>query len=212
MNKFFNSFRSLANEPENESLKSIVRDSANLVISDFNRIGETLSKQTNDINQTIKLKVEQINHHSKKIADLNKRVAQLEASGDSTGDLRDQRDSEIRELSKIIKVNTYIDGRRNYVVNATGVGTLVSAGNTLELIAKGVPRSESDNDYPGSVEIYYKMKPNNSLTKKFQQGELSSLIKARNEDIYFARRKMDDLAFNLSKSVNEIHRKGFRKR
>ena len=40
MNKFFNSFRSLANEPENESLKSIVRDNASLVINDFNRIGE----------------------------------------------------------------------------------------------------------------------------------------------------------------------------
>lgn len=211
MNKFFNSFRSLANEPENESLKSIVRDSANLVISDFNRVGETLNKQSNDIDQTIKLKVEQINHHSKKIADLNKRIAQLEASGDTTGDLRDQRDSEIRELSKVVKVNTYIDGRRNYVVNASGVGTLVSAGNTLELIAKGVPRSESSNDYPGSVEIYYKMRPNNSITNKFKKGELSSLIKVRNEDIHFARKKMDDLAFNLSKSVNEIHRKGFRK-
>ena len=46
------------------------------------------------------MKVDQINFHSKKIADLNLRIAQLEASGDSTGDLRDQRDGEIRELSK----------------------------------------------------------------------------------------------------------------
>lgn len=210
MNKFFNSFRSLANEPENESLKSIVRDNANLVINDFNRIGETLATQSNSIDQKIKMKVEQINFHSKKIADLNLRIAQLEASGDSTGDLRDQRDGEIRELSKIVKVNTYIDGRRNYVVNATGVGTLVSAGNTIELISKGVPKAESKNNQPGSFEIYFKRKPNTPITTRFREGEISSLVKVRNGDIYDLKKKMDTLAFEFSKAVNQIHRKGFR--
>ena len=195
MNKFFNSFRSLANEPENESLKSIVRDNANLVINDFNRIGETLATQSNSIDQKVKMKVDQINFHSKKIADLNLRIAQLEASGDSTGDLRDQRDGEIRELSKIVKVNTYIDGRRNYVVNATGVGTLVSAGNTIELISKGVPKSESKNGQPGSFEIYFKRKPNTPITNRFREGEISSLVKVRNGDIYDLKKKDGHFSF-----------------
>ena len=69
MNKFFNSFRSLANEPENESLKSIVRDNANLVVSDFNRIGRSLIDQSNAIDQSIRLKVDNINYHAKKLQD-----------------------------------------------------------------------------------------------------------------------------------------------
>ena len=210
MNKFFNSFRGLANEPENEALKSIVRDNASLVVNDFNRIGNSLITHSNSIDQTIKLKVDQINHHSKKIADLNKRIAQLEASGDMTGDLRDQRDSEIRELSKIVHVNTYIDNRRNFVVNADGIGSLVSAGNTLELITKGVPRKDSIDDKAGSVEIYYKSKPNTPITTRFKGGVLASLVKVRNEDIYALKKSMDDLAFNFSNEVNAIHRKGFR--
>jgi flagellar hook-associated protein 1 FlgK len=37
MNKFFNSFRELSNQPENEVVRSIVRDNANLVATDFRR-------------------------------------------------------------------------------------------------------------------------------------------------------------------------------
>ncbi len=211
MNKFFNSFRSLANEPENESLKSIVRDNANLVVSDFNRIGRSLIDHSNAIDQSIRLKVDNINYHAKKIAGLNLRIAQLESSGDSTGDLRDQRDNEIRDLSKIIKVNTYIDNRRNFVVNADGIGSIVSAGNTLELITKGVPRKDSTDDKAGSIEIFYKAKPKTPITKKFTGGELSSLIKTRNEDLYQLKQDMDKIAFEFSKEVNSVHRKGFKK-
>jgi flagellar hook-associated protein 1 FlgK len=46
MNKFFNSFRELANQPENETIRSVVRDNATLVIKDFRRIRGTLDTQS----------------------------------------------------------------------------------------------------------------------------------------------------------------------
>ena len=41
LNRFFNSFRELSNQPENEVVRSVVRDNANLVASDFKRIHDS---------------------------------------------------------------------------------------------------------------------------------------------------------------------------
>ncbi|MCK5882522.1 MAG: hypothetical protein KAG61_02445, partial [Bacteriovoracaceae bacterium] len=38
LNRFYNSFRDLANQPENETIRSVVRDNASLVTKDFRRI------------------------------------------------------------------------------------------------------------------------------------------------------------------------------
>lgn len=206
---FFNSFRQLANEPENEAVRSIVRDNANVLISDFKRVTQTLNKTSTEIDKQIKRNVEEINYNTQEIAKLNKRIATLEASGDETGDLRDQRDLFLRDLSKYFKLNTYTDNRGSFVVNAEGVGSLVTAGQTLELIAKGVTKEKSSNNMPGSMEIYFKAKPGARITDKFRGGKIGSLIDVRNKTLVEMKGRMDKLAYGLVNQVNEIHRSGY---
>ena len=50
LNRFFNSFRELSNQPENETVRSVVRDNANLVIRDFQRISGSIT----DVKSTVK--------------------------------------------------------------------------------------------------------------------------------------------------------------
>ena len=206
---FFNSFRQLANEPENEAVRSIVRDNATVMVSDFKRVTETLNKTTNEIDKQIKRSVDEINYNTSEIAKLNTRIATLEASGDETGDLRDQRDLLLRDLSKYFKLNTYVDNRGSFVVNAKGVGSLVTAGQTLELIAKGVTKEKSSNNMPGSMEIYFKDKPSSEITNRFQGGKIGGLISVRNKTIVELKGRMDTLAHGLVNQVNEIHRQGY---
>ena len=206
---FFNSFRQLANEPENESMRSIVRDNANLIVSDFRRITETMDKTTNEIDKQILRSVDEINYSTKEIAKLNKRIATLEASGDETADLRDQRDLLLRDLSKYFKLNTYVDNRGSFVVNAVGVGSLVTAGQNLDLIAKGVVKEKSNNNMPGSMEIYYKDKPGSPISNRFTGGKIGGLIHIRNKNIVELKDRMDKLAYSLTHQVNEIHRQGY---
>ncbi len=206
---FFNSFRQLANEPENEAIRSIVRDSANVLINDFRRVTETLNKTTVEIDKQIVRNVDEINYNTKEIAKLNKRIATLEASGDETGDLRDQRDMFLRDLSKYFKLNTYVDNRGSFVVNAEGVGSLVTAGQNLELIAKGVIKEKSSNNMPGSIEVYFKAKPSSSITNRFRGGVIGSLIDVRNNTLVQMKKRMDVLAHGLVDQVNEIHRRGY---
>ena len=49
LNNFYNSFRELANQPENETIRSVVRENANLVVKNIKRIRETLDEQSRAI-------------------------------------------------------------------------------------------------------------------------------------------------------------------
>lgn len=209
INKFYNSFRELSSQPDNETMRSVVRDTANLVVKDFHRIRDSLDTSATSIDLKIKGEIADINTLSKKIKDLNVRIADLEASGEEVGDLRDQRDLAVREMGKSFKIHTYSDERNRFVVNAVGVGTLVSAGEYQELAAAPTSKDSSSNNMDGSMEIFFKSRPAQKVTDKFKSGRLSSLIKVRNKDVAGLQSKMDQLAFDFANSVNAIHRKGY---
>lgn len=209
LNRFFNSFRELSNAPENETIRSVVRDNAQLVVKDFNRIKDTLDGIVNGINGKIKGEVYEINEITKRIAHLNKKISTMEVVKNETGDLRDQRDNLIRELAKSFKIHTYEDGQGQYVVNAVNVGTLVTGGAINELVAGPVSAEAATSGIPGAVEVYFKGRPSGPITTKFKSGRISSLIQVRDKDIKDMYDKIDLIAHELVQTTNAIHRRGF---
>ncbi len=209
LNRFFNSFRELAAQPENETIRSVVRDNASLVVKDFHRIRETMDSTAYNIDKKVRADITTINQYIKDISKLNTNIAILEAANDETGDLRDQRDLAIRHLSEHFDVNSYTDNRNNFIVNAKGVGTLVSAGEHQELVIGTRGRGESSNNMAGSVEVFFKSRPQTAITDRFTGGSLSSCINVRNVDLQKYQSKMDEIALEFSHTVNAIHRRGF---
>lgn len=209
LNKFFNSFRELANQPENETIRSVVRDNAGLVIKDFHRIRETLDLQAGNIDRKITSSVSDVNQILKHIADLNGKIATIEAQQGETGDLRDQRDLAIKNLSEHFKVHTYTDEKNRFVITAQGIGTLVTGLHTQELAVISKNKNNSSNNMNGSTEIVLKDRPSQSVTNLFQSGSLSSIIKVRNEDLKKLQEDIDGIAYQFTNSVNSIHRQGF---
>ena len=76
VNKFFNSFRELSTQPENETIRSVVRDNASLVVKDFNRIRTTLDKLSRNIDSALGASGEEINQLTHKISGLNRQISQ----------------------------------------------------------------------------------------------------------------------------------------
>ena len=66
INKFYNAFRELSSQPDNETMRSVVRDTANLVVNDFKRIRDSLDTLSRSIDLKIKGEIEDINAISKK--------------------------------------------------------------------------------------------------------------------------------------------------
>ena len=209
LNKFFNSFRELANQPENETIRSVVRDNASLVVKDFRRIRGTLDEQAISIDRKIQTSVADINQLLHHVADLNGKISTIESAQGETGDLRDQRDLALRHLSEHFKIHTYSDERNRFVVTAQGIGTLITGLNVQELATISKNKNDSTNNMNGSVEIVLKDRPSQKITDKFQGGSLAAVVKVRNEDIKRLQQDIDGIAYQFMTSVNTIHRQGF---
>ncbi len=209
MNRFYNAFRDLANQPENEAVRSVVRDTATLIVNDIRRIRSTLDDISGTIDRNLHKNVNDINSFINRISKLNKEIVKLENIGGQSGDLRDQRDSAIRDLSQFFEVSTYQDNKGNYIVAAKNVGTLVAGGAVQELALGPVDANKASNNMPGAVEIYFKDRTAEPISKKFKGGTLSSVLQVRNEDIKKLRDNVDSLTFDFANSVNSIHRRGF---
>ena len=209
LNKFFNSFRELANQPENETIRSVVRDNAGLAVKDFRRIRDTLDLQANSIDHKITSSVSDVNQLLYHLADLNEKIANIEAHQGESGDFRDQRDLGLKNLSEHFKIHTYSDDKGRFVVTAQGIGTLVTGLSVQELGVVSKNKANSSNNMNGSVEVVLKDRPSVAVTDKFQGGSLSSIIKVRNEDLRKLQDDIDGIAYQFTTSVNSIHRQGF---
>ncbi len=209
LNKFYNAFRELANQPENETLRSVVRDTAQLAVKDFHRIKKTLNEISTNIGSKIKYVVQTTNEMTKEISHLNKEIRALEVTGGQTGDLRDQRDLLVQHLSKNFQVTTYVDDKGSFVVNAKNVGTLVAGGQSIDLNAGPASKENSSSNTDGSYEVFFNDRPGFPVSNNFRTGELSAVLQVRNGDIRTLQDKIDNLAFNFINTTNSVHSKGF---
>ncbi|MBD66830.1 MAG: flagellar hook-associated protein FlgK [Halobacteriovoraceae bacterium] len=210
LNRFFNSFRELSNQPENETVRSVVRDNANLVIRDFQRISGSITDVKSQIEAKVEYAVNDINSQAQAIANLNKEISRLENMGGETGDLRDQRDAAVRAISELAPVNAFEDNKGQYVVNLVGVGSVVAGGMINELQA-GAISNDNVGSYKdeGRVEIFYKNKPDTPITGSIKGGKIGALIQTRNEEIKVLRDQLDEMAHGLVHTTNAIHRRGY---
>ena len=207
--RFFNSFRELAVQPENVTVRSVVRDNAVMVVEDIHRIRQTLNNISRNLDKKAEHVVEEINQLMNQISTMNQKIQILEVSNQETGDYRDMRDLAVKRLSENFDIHTYTDNNGQFNVAIRNVGTIISGPKFQKLSTTRVNRSQSLNDTANSLDIFFSERPDQSLTGKFKGGRLSSLMKVRNEDIQRLQKSIDDIAFNLVSSVNAIHERGF---
>jgi flagellar hook-associated protein 1 FlgK len=205
LNNFFNAFRDLSTQPDNETLKSVVRDKAELVIKDFHRVAERLEDTDASIKNRISMYSEDINSLMDNIKTLNIKVTELEIAGGETGDLRDQRDTAVKKLSEFFELSTSTNERGQYTVNAPGVGALVIGGHAQKI------RGGIRNNDQGKAELYMytENNPATNLVSHFNKGKIQGLHETYNKELTQSKKNLDYIAYNLAKSVNALHSKGY---
>lgn len=209
LNRFFNSFRELANQPENETVRNVVKENARIVIGDFHRIQDSLDTIRGSINKKISLTVDEINLLSKNIGKLNKEISIQEVSGGMANDLRDQRDRSLRTLAEFFPMQAYTDGEGQFVVSIEGVGSIVAGGLAQELAVGGAVEDGETSADKGNAQIYFASRPGVAITSKIKTGTLGAQLKTRNDEIANLEKQLDLLAHGLVHATNAIHRRGF---
>lgn len=209
LNRFFNSFRELSNQPENETVRAVVRDNAKIVVSDFKRARAAITDVKKMMDKRVEAAASDINTLSDTIASLNVEITRLENQGGETGDLRDQRDGAVSQMATYFKVQTYQDEKGQFTVNADGAGSIVTGAATIKVMVGGVTDEVLGAADDADIHLFFEGRKNYPITPNLKGGRLGALVKTRNDEVSQLHKEMDELSYGLVRSTNAIHRRGY---
>lgn len=106
LDQFWSSWEQFSLSPQDAATRSQVVQSGQKLSQSLNYYYSRFVRLQDDVNNTLKFSVNDINSKAQQIADLNVKIRAIEATGDNANDLRDKRDFLIDELSKIVNVST----------------------------------------------------------------------------------------------------------
>lgn len=153
MNGFYNAMEELSKDSSSGASRALVEQTGETVCEYFNVTASNLLEIQQDINNGIKIKVDEINSLAKQISDLNEQIYTSELNGDNANGLRDQRVLLIDELSKLVDiessevaVGTLQNGEEECYLQITLNGSyLVNNSQSYELECCDINEG-SDND------------------------------------------------------------------
>lgn len=208
VSRFFNEFRKLSNEPDSEAVRQSVREASQAMINDFRRIRRELEEVRQHIDARVEGYAKEINSLTDELRDLNTKIRTLEINAGPPNDLLDRRDTVLKKLSTYMDLSTHRDGHGSYVVDIRGVGPLVVGGEAEKF---EVYRSKSNEaGMPeGALEIKSTASASGKVTHQIQGGKLGALIDVRDRAISSILDRLDELAYQLSSAVNQVHEVGF---
>ncbi|MEW8959046.1 MAG: flagellar hook-associated protein FlgK [Moorella sp. (in: firmicutes)] len=180
MSQFWAAWQELSKNAESSPVRTTVVETASALAEAFNHSAQQLETIINDIDQSIELKVTEVNSLARQIADLNVQIKNIIAAGDQPNDLLDQRDLLLDNLSKIIdfQIESGDDGRIAVKVGNSYLVDIVSGSYDLS---------------PSNLEA--------------TSGEIKGLQRVR-ETVQEYLDELDVLVSELASAVNEKHKAG----
>lgn len=207
---FFNSFRELSTSPESMPKRIAVKESADLLARDFNRVSEQLKEIRGDANAEVAIHVNDINAITSEIATLNGQVQKVEISGGFANDERDRRDLLIKNLGELIDIK-WAEGEDKTVTISTGNNAILVVGLDAKQM-QAVPTPASDSKAEGDYDIVYyhhEYAEPLVLTDRIKGGKLGGVLNVRDGEVRGFKDKIDSMAFGLAQAVNEVHEQGY---
>lgn len=199
LSQFFNSLQSLSTNPSSSSLGQAVLSAGQNLASDFHQIASNLTQIQSGLDQNVTEDVTQINQLTSQIANVSGQIESLQAQGNDTGSLVDQRTQLVNKLSNLIGLSVTNNAGGNYTLS-TQNGSLLVVGNQSFNLQTQL------NASTGSQDVYAN---GTDITASITQGDLGGLIQARDTSIPDALTSLNTLAYNLVNAFNTQSTAGY---
>lgn len=154
LDDFVSALSELTQEPESQARRQQLLNQANTLATRFNSMNNFVTSQKESITTQRGAMVDQINTLSGGIADYNKKIVEMDATGGNSSTLRDARDELVKQLSSLAEVKVS-DDSSGYTVSLSNGQPLVS-GKTA-----------------GQLSVGTNGNGNSTLTLKFSTSEFS---------------------------------------
>jgi flagellar hook-associated protein 1 len=207
VSKFFNEFRKLGNEPDNEAVRQSVRESTKAMANDFRRLRGSVEEVRSHLDNRIEGFTAEANSLAEQVKDLNIKIKVQELSGAAANDLRDQRDLAMKRLSTYVDTSVHLDKDGAFNVDIKGVGPLVSGPNAQKFSVHRGPADGSGKP-ENSFSVGYTGSASGEITHALRGGKIGALLEVRDQTLSSILNRLDELASTITESVNAIHREG----
>ena len=136
LDEFWASLQELSKNPESAPVREAVVQQAKTLGTLLDQFLSNLNNLANQLNSQVKYDVEDVNLKLNQIAELNKKIAQLEASGMNPNDLYDARDLLVDKLSQLINITVKNPTSVNdeYIIDLNGKN-LIQGDSVRKLVA-----------------------------------------------------------------------------
>ena len=204
LNEFWNSWSQLSNQPESESARIQLRERSDVLARRFRGMHSQLDGLRNEINGRLVATINKVNELGQKVAELNRQIISYESGQRNANDMRDARNQAIEELSELVDVNSFENPNGRVTVIIGRDWTLVEGNNRYQLEGK-MKGGELGMLRIDGVSINDNRR---DLTRIFREGEMSEMLRMRDDTIVGYQHNLDEIAFNLAGQVNKIHATG----
>jgi len=197
IDQFFNSLNDLSAHPDQDIYQNDVLSSADAMAGQFRNLGDFLSNLETQIRMQTGNVVDQINTLAGQIANLNDNIQRIEMGGGQSGNLLDQRDQLIKQVSELAGVHTQ---QRDYGVVDVDIGgmPIVMGSNTMQLEV-GLNENGLLGITPAGAFTYQ---------TTIDGGQLGGLLAVYNTSVGSIRSDLDTLASSIIQQVNQYHVQG----
>ena len=204
MNDYWNAWSQLSSQPESDAARAQLREVGDVLARRFRELHGRFEGLRHEINGRLQQSIKQINELGLKITEFNRQILTYESGQRNANDLRDARDHAIEELSRLVDVNSYEDRNGNVTVIIGRDWTLAQSRNffPLEATMKGGETGILSIDGVSSHDS------RRDLTQIFREGEMTELIRLRDETLVDYMHQIDELAFSITGEVNRLHSTG----
>ena len=205
LSNFFGQLRALSQNPGSANYREAAVSSARQLTLSFNRSAEALEGARTGIDAKIEGRLPEINEAARQLASLNNQIRTARGSGGEPNDLLDAR---LRLGDRLAELTGATP-----VANASGDLNLTFADGTALVNAdKASQLSVLADPANGGHSQLYLQKPDGSPRAPLSAspgGELGGLLAARDGALKTAMTQLDQLAFDLSATINTAAQAGF---
>ncbi len=180
--------------------------SAQDVTDQLNRMAQYIQDLRLEADRAIETDVDKVNSLLKSIDTLNAEIVRSQNTFQDTGDLEDQRDQALTDLSKLMDF-TYFKRDSGEVILLTSTGRSLLDKNPVSVTHQAVTQTSAELTYDGG-----NFNPISAggydITEDLKGGSIAGYVEMRDSVLPAMQSELDELSTRMKAALNAVHNRG----
>ncbi len=189
-------FSTLLSAPDNATQQSQVAATASTLAQGINTLSNTYTVQRQDAQDNISAELQTLNGALGTIGQLSDQIMKLQATGQSTADLMNQRDAQVATISQLLSVKV-LDQPNGDILITTASGTPLPTRGPADQLSTSDATLQPGSYYPGGGVPPITL-GGVDVTSQLQGGEIGANITLRDSTLPGYQAQLDEFSQNLA--------------